>query len=264
MRRISVALVALLAPAGCAESAALGPTSAETVDDASARAGEARTLSDLDPAFDEVPCIDQQIAELGLTDELAPGLVTQVSRAGAVFEDAIDATAGGLSATAGYVYARFGASGLEKVYLDDESAFASRDWDIAFRRYVIRLNSGVSGPSSVIAAQTPESTSFDDVSAPPAGLTYRVEQYYTPSCTFVPDDSGIGAPATALAGFWTYDGCVAMTGNVFVLVLASGRHVKLQVMSYYSPENQERCQRSGTTQPPSGAGSIRVRWAFLD
>ena len=267
MRRLSAALLALLAPAGCAESA---------FPDSASHAGEARALFDLadkrevaqwdvDPsALGDVPCVDQQIAELSLMDTPAAGLISPIAREGSVFEDAIDATAGGLSATDGYVYARFGTSGLEKVSLDDELAFESRDWDIAFRRYVIRLNSGVSGPSSVSAARTPANTTFAAVTSVAPDLTFRVEQYYTPSCVFVADESGIGSPATALSSFWAYHSCLSMTGNVFVLKLASGRHVKLQILAYYSPENQALCDRSGATDLPSGAGNIRMRWAFLD
>jgi hypothetical protein len=49
-----------------------------------------------------------------------------------------------------------------------------------------------------------------------------------------------------------------MTDNVYVLELASGRHVKLQVLSYYSPDVQTACNHTGMVT------DFRVRWAFLD
>jgi hypothetical protein len=102
--------------------------------------------------------------------------------------------------------------------------------------------------------------------APPDGLEYRSEQYYTDSCELVPDGSGLGSPGTALQSFWEYPGCVKMTGNVYVVELASGRHLKLTVTSYYDPAVQETCQSTDTIDmtAPTGAGNLRIRWAFLD
>ena len=55
-----------------------------------------------------------------------------------------------------------------------------------------------------------------------------------------------------------------MSGYVYVVALTNGRHVKLQVLSYYPPEIQAMCEETGTVPMPSGAGALRVRWAFLD
>ena len=63
----------------------------------------------------------------------------------------------------------------------------------------------------------------------------------------------------------TYPGCVQMTGNVFVIQLASGRHVKLVVDSFYSPEVQQECQDTGAVpMGDTGSGNFVVRWAWLD
>jgi hypothetical protein len=216
------------------------------------------------PAAREVPCVDDQVAQLPLFDEPATGAIAPIDAAEGVFVSAIDATAGGLGANHGFVYARFGERGLEKLVIDDESAFESSAWHIAFRRYVIRLNSGVGGPSSVRASRTAPGTDFDGLVSVPAGLPFDVERYYTDECQFVSDDSGIGSPATLLSSFWSYAACLSMTGNVFVLQLPDGRHLKLQVVAYYTLENQRRCDEVGSTVTPSGAGNIRVRWAYLD
>jgi hypothetical protein len=163
------------------------------------------------------------------------------------------------------VYARFGAAGLERVAIDDESAIESTEWDIAFRRYVVRLNSGVSGPGCVVGARAPVDTEFDTLTAVPADLTFNAEAYFTSAtCSYVSDASGIGAPATVLGGYWSYPGCVAMTKNVYVVRTRSGRHVKLRVESYYTPSVQETCDTTGTAPMPSGAGNLRMRWAWLD
>ena len=55
-----------------------------------------------------------------------------------------------------------------------------------------------------------------------------------------------------------------MTGNVYVVQLADGRHVKLQVASYYSPAAQTQCDTQGTLPGVTGSGNVRIRWAYLD
>ena len=178
----------------------------------------------------------------------------------------VDGTAGGAfnPDPDSYVYGRFAEGGLEKVEIGDEDSLDSMDWDIAFRRYVVRINSGNSGPSCVAAARTPNGTAFEDVSAIPEGLTYHTDDYFTASCELIPDGTGLeSSPATALSSFWTYPGCVSMTGNVFLVALADGRQVKLQVTHYYEPTAQDACDTSGSVPEPSGSANYRVRWAFM-
>jgi hypothetical protein len=211
------------------------------------------------------PCQDQSISQLDLFDTVSPAAITEEGTTPGEFLTLIDATGGGIMPTQSYVYARFTDTGLQKVEISDEEAFASTDWDIAFRRFIIRLNSGVSGPSCVTAGRTAPGTTFESLTEEPASLSYRTEVYFTDStCELVADGSGLGSPATALSSFWTYPGCVAMTNNVYVVRRADGRLVKLQVVSYYPPENQAICQSTNTVPIPSGGGALRVRWAFLD
>ncbi|HKP64063.1 MAG TPA: HmuY family protein [Polyangiales bacterium] len=213
----------------------------------------------------DVPCTDQSISMLMLYDEPASGKIREEGEDPDGFVSYVDATGGGLNATQSFVYARFTDKGLVKVALSDDDAFESLDWDIAFRRYVVRVNSGVSGPGEVTVARTAPKTQFADLKAVPANLDLRTEQYFTEDgCELVADGSGLNAPATALASFWTYQNCVQMTKNVYVLALPKKRHVKLEVLSYYSPENQKVCDATGKVpMTASGAGNVRVRWNFL-
>lgn len=210
-------------------------------------------------------CQDEQIAELALKTNVSTGKITEEGTTDGEFLTHIDATGGGMNPTMSYVYARFTATGLEAVAISDEEAFESDAWDIAFRRYFIRLNGGVAGPSCVEGARTSPATTFETLTAVPDGLTFRQEQYYTADgCELVPDTSGLPGPQTVLSSFWSYPGCVKMTFNTYVIALADGRHVKFQVKSYYTPSVQDSCNDSGTLTTPSGAGNFRVRWAFLD
>jgi hypothetical protein len=215
----------------------------------------------------DVPCIDESFQDLGLFETVNAAAVTDESLDGAdSFITHIDTTAGGMTPTESFVYVRFTDTGLEKLDISDDDAFSDTDWDLGLRRFVIRLNSGVSGPSCVTAGRTAPGTTFDGLTEVPDGLQYRTEEYFTADCGYVSDGSGIGSPGTALASFWTYPGCVQMTGNVYVVQRADGRHVKLQVLSYYEPDVQQICQDTGALPPnmPSGSGNIRIMWSFLD
>ena len=215
----------------------------------------------------EVPCSDEVIQQMNLKPDPVAAPITNTPAAMG-FTTNIDATAGGAfnPDPTSFTYGRFGEAGLEKVDIGDEASLESMDWDIGFRRYVARVNSGHSGPSCVTAARVPPGTAYDALTSVPADLNYRVDEYFTDSCELIPDGSGLeNSPATALSSYWTYPGCVKMTGNVFVIQLASGRHVKFIVDSFYSPEVQQECQDTDAVpMGDTGSGNFVVRWAWLD
>ncbi|MBI4705690.1 MAG: HmuY family protein, partial [Deltaproteobacteria bacterium] len=140
----------------------------------------------------------------------------------------------------------------------------SMDWDVGLRRYLIRINSGNSGPSCVVAAPVPGSADYDSLAQVPEGLSYQNDVYFDESCQLIPDNSGLGSAATAICEYWKYTGCVKVTGKVYVLQLASGRRLKLTVTHYYNPPAQEQCQKEDKVpQQGSGAANFQVRWAWL-
>jgi hypothetical protein len=213
-----------------------------------------------------VACTDESIQKLTLLDQEPSDaeVVNDAQTEGFLTE--LDTTGGGMSPTLPYVYLKFTDKGLEPVALNDEDAFGSTDWDIAARRFVIRLNSGVSGPGYVTAARTEPETKFESVTEVPDDLEYRTEEYFSDDCTLVNDSSGIGSPGTALASFWSYQACVEMTHNVYIIEVdrPEKRHVKFEVMTYYLPDRQKICDETGMVPMPSGAGHMTLRWAFVD
>ncbi len=226
-------------------------------------AGPAATPVCTDPT--PATCTDQSILDLNLFTDPNPATIDNTPD-GSGFMTHVDATGGGFDPTLSFVYAKFTDAGLVRVDVGDEAALDSMDWDIAFRRFLIRLNSGPSGPSCVGGAPMMSGTDYDSLDAPPDGTSYRAESYYDMSCTLVPDFSGLGSPGTVLDGFWEYPtSCVKMTGEVYVLQLANGRLVKLTVTSYYDPAVQNTCDTTGTIDmgSPTGSGNIRLRWAYL-
>lgn len=212
----------------------------------------------------DVPCSDQIIQEMNLQDDLAPGLIDNQPD-GDGWNTHVDATAGGAFASDpdSYVYGVFTETGLTKVEMSDEDSIDSMDWDIAFRRYVIRINSGHSGPACVMAGRVAGTADYDAIAAVPDGVIYNSDEYFTENCTLMPDGSGLpNSPATALSSYWTYPGCVQMSYNVFLVELADGSHLKLMVTNYYEEPGQQQCQDTDAS-PSSGSAHIRFRWAFL-
>ena len=215
-----------------------------------------------------VSCSDQVSQGLDLkTTVNAAAILTTTEDGG--FKSTIDATAGstGFNApTESYVYAKFTSTGLQKVGLSDEAALLSVDWDIAFRRFVIRLNGGSSGPSCVAAAATASGTVYETLAAAPSGATFTFDDFLgpPPTCTFKDDGSGLGtSPSTALAGYYQYVSCVKMSQRVFVVRTRAGRNVKLLVTGYYATEAAQANCNSGAS-PGAPGGTVRVRWSFLD
>lgn len=213
-----------------------------------------------------IPCEDDVVLQMNLQSEPAPGSI-ETTQDGDDFVSVIDATAGGaFTATPhSYTYGRFTDTGLEKVSISDEDSLTSMDWDIAFRRYIGRINSGHSGPSCTAAARVPGEQTYAEITSVPDNLTYRSDQYFTESCELIADGTGLeGSPATALSSYWTYPGCVQMTNNVYVVQLANGRDVKLTVESFYNDDAQQQCQdQESVPMSNNGSANVRVRWAFL-
>lgn len=212
-----------------------------------------------------IDCRDQSLVALEMAPtDVTPGLIENAEIDGG-FHSTVDATAGGFGGDGGFVYGKFTDTGLQKAELTDDASFDSMDWDISFRRFVIRLNSGVGGPSCVAAARTAPETDFATLAEVPAGLDFNEEQFMSPdTCDVIADGSGLGSPGVVLQNFWTYPGCVQMTGNVYVLALADGRHVKLEVTQYYADAIQQECDETGTISASTGSANIQLDWAFLD
>lgn len=212
------------------------------------------------------PCVDELVAALQLQagEPSQGGIENQAEGDG--FLSIVDATAGGLTADPrqSFLYARFSDDGLEPVRINDVDALSSMDWDIAFHRYIVRLNGGSSGPSCVAATRV--DGAYDDVKQAPAS-GYATDSQFDDACAFRAD-SEAGDPANerdfgnALREYYLYDGCLKMTGDVYAARLKDGRALKLTFTHYYAPDAQAACDETGETTH-QGAATLRIRWAFL-
>lgn len=210
----------------------------------------------------EVQCVDEMILDLSLQDnKTSNGDVVTVDDG----EDeltSVDASAGGFnnSDRNAWTYVKFNGKTLDKLDLDDESALESMDWDLALKRYVIRVNSGSSGPSCVgVAAMM--GFAYEDISSAPDGVRYQQDGFYTEDCTLTTDS--VGGPQVATAPWYSYATCVATTGVPLVFQLADGRTAKMRVEKYYdTAEAQTSCNETGSSGGAEG-GYYQLRWRML-
>lgn len=217
----------------------------------------------------EVACTSELTEALSLTAGAVSPQTISNERDGDGIKSLVDARAGGLTADPRqpYLYARFRGGGLEKVEIDDEQALSSMEWDIAFHRYIVRLNGGSSGPSCVAAAHLAEED-YDALTSAPAGATFVVDEQMTSACGFRPEseaqdpanEQDLGA---ALRPWYLYVGCLQTTYDPFVIRLADGRLLKLVVTHYYADDAQAECNETESSSH-AGAAQLQVRWAFLE
>ena len=132
---------------------------------------------------------------------------------------------------------------------------------MSLRRFIVRLNSGDSGPSCVGAVSFLERT-YADLDTVPDGLDYLVDDYYTDDCTIVNDSSGLpGSPQVVLAPWWSYPGCVATTSVPHLIRLADGHVIKLVVDQYYEDAAiQQACNTDGEVPMGSVSAVFTLRW----
>lgn len=110
---------------------------------------------------------------------------------------------------------------------------AAESWDIAFQRFHVKSNGGVSGTAGVRVAPLTD-VAFEDVSEPPAD-GWREDQ---------PDSDLDGHDDYVISGqdptWWEYDletHVISMTGVVWVVESNQGRHYKLELVDYYADVN---------------------------
>ncbi|HRI54068.1 MAG TPA: HmuY family protein [Pseudomonadota bacterium] len=145
----------------------------------------------------------------------------------------VDATAGGSANFGKNPFVYLDLIGGKKVEVTDVQAIASGAWDIAFKRWQIKLNGGDSGPGGVGAVLVPDKA-LSEVAAAPAG-PYVTDSYFDAKCMLQLDS--IDGLLTVLSDWYEYDGVtmqLAPKKQVIVLNRRDGKgHIKVQLTGYY-------------------------------
>lgn len=160
----------------------------------------------------------------------------------------VDAVAGGSMKASENPFVYLDLIGRKKVEITDVQADKSKDWDVAFKRWQIKINSGDSGPGGVTVSRI-AGKSLSDVSSAPTG-TYDADIYFDEKCKFQFDP--IGGIGTVLSDWYEYESGTSRLvpkKEVWVLKRRDGKgHIKVQLSSYYK----------GTT-----SANYSLSWSYL-
>lgn len=200
-------------------------------DDGSAGAG-----GDGGASFDTPPprpCSGALKQSLGLVDEVSGGAVTTVSENGDERVIYVDATAGGIEGQDQHAWVYISLQSGEAVALTDLEALKSKGWDLAFKRFLVRTNSGDSGPGDGGAIRI--ALDWDEVDASTLGAKQLpVEQWFDDDCMLGVDETD--QLITSFTGWSEYDESTHVLNAAkvtYVVAGADGTLYKLAILDYY-------------------------------
>lgn len=164
--------------------------------------------------------------------KVSAGLVT-VTTASGVTSGTIDATAGGLAASADNPYIYVDLKNGVRVDVNDLDARTNNTWDIALKRSSLRTDGGDSGGGNrklaVVAAAT-----LAEVTAAPTADKFTTDKFTTADCKLDMLDGG--EPKSAFGQWYDYDvdtHTVTPMPQVYVLERNNGSHVAFRFTTYY-------------------------------
>jgi hypothetical protein len=207
---------------------------------------DASTTPDVNVACQEpTSVLPYEFRPLDLT---STGVVTTMQN-GTTTAASIDATAGGSAGYAEYPFIYVDLATGTKVDISDVDSYSSTAWDIAFKRFLPRINGGDSGPGGVEVAVVFGVTSLDQVTTSPAANEFGTDDWATTDCELVAGP--IGEPNTAMSTWYMYEGMtLAPQPWVYVLRLRDGTFRKFRFVNYYGG-------------PTMTSGYLDVEWAPL-
>lgn len=166
-----------------------------------------------------------------------------------VFTTVVDASAGGAAEQANnpFVYLDLdGEEGATKVEVDDLASFTSTDWDIALKRFVIRSNSGDSGPADQEVATAPGDELGTGTDVP--SESFADDDWTGEGCTLVQDSTG--GPRTRFSNWYQVQaGRFEPRAVTHFIRLGGGRYAEVDVQTYYGDEAN-----------PDRSGVYVLRW----
>ena len=140
-------------------------------------------------------------------------------------------------------YKYFSFATRETVVVDDAQAASDTTWDIAFKRTIVKLNSGISGPKGIKGVDLEAIGSPNGVNFPAVQDTSGVT-----STDWIGDYYDYAVDEWLMYNPNTHQ--VSLTNYVYTLKDAAGKYVKFQVSDMF-----------GGGQPPD-MGSIVIRYVY--
>jgi hypothetical protein len=189
---------------------------------------------------------------LSLVDEVSTAAVKTLSEANGERTLYIDASVGGLEGQDTHPWVYIALATGTAVAVTDLEALSSQAWDLAFKRSVVRTNSGDSGPGKGGAIRI--GLPWDTVDKTTLGKkTLPVESWFDDDCMLTLDDAL--NLITTFSGWSMYNETEhvlsAAPDVVFITGAADGTLYKVAVLDYYSTP-------TGTHGTVSGRYKVRI------
>ena len=186
---------------------------------------------------------------LSLVDQVSTSTVSILSEDAGERVIYVDATAGGISGGDKNPWVYISLATGAAVGLTDIEAITSSDWDLGFKRFVVRTNGGDSGPGAGGAFRV--ALPWDKVTAATLGQqTLPSESWFNAECMLVNVDPDTNDLITTFTGWSVYDEAshVLTAGDfVYITAGADGSLYKVAILDYYST-------------PKGGTGSVAGRY----
>ena len=181
---------------------------------------------------------------------VSAGAVTVLTADG-ITSGTLDATAGGITASANNPYLYVDLGGAAKVAIDDLAAPASTAWDIALKRSSLRVNGGDSGAGGRKLAVLEVPTLAEVTAAPASG--FAEDDFADDNCQLktIPG----GEPSSAFGDWYNYDRdthAVTPKAQVYVIERGDGTRFALRLDAY-----------NGDPENPMRGAFYRVEWKTL-
>lgn len=256
--RISLLLSAWVAAAACAGSEADFGASNERTETGSGEEDAGAAQDDRSRAESEperVPdagggdaprtlsCTVLRRELLGSVDRVSDGEVLVIEQSGDETLLFVNAAAGGFTQASSNPYVYVDLSGASGVAVTDVEAETSTAWDLSLKRFVIRTNSGDSGPGRG-GAQAVTGKSFEDVSLGDVDEAQMFTDDFLDDATCANPFDASEEPVlvTAMSGWFAYEEMLVTPLDIVFIVRAAdgGGHFKLAVESYMvTPDGSE-------------------------
>lgn len=179
------------------------------------------------------PCSGALKQSLSLVDEVSSSAVSTVSEGDGERTIYVDASAGGIEGQDQHAWVYISLQTGEAVALTDLEALESKGWDLAFKRFLVRTNSGDSGPGEGGAIRI--ALDWDQVDASTLGSkTLPGEEWFDADCMLEVDVNN--ELITSFTGWSEYNEATHVLNAAkvtYIAAAADGTLYKVAILDYY-------------------------------
>jgi hypothetical protein len=192
------------------------------------------------------PCSGALKQSLSLVDEVSTATVATLDEVGSERTLYVDASAGGIDGQDQHPWVYLSLATGKAVAVSDLDALSQTSWDLAFKRFLVRTNSGDSGPGQGGAIRI--ALPWDQVESATLGSkAVPVEEWFDADCMLQVDMATMEL-ITTFSGWSEYDDVnhvLSAADVVFIVKSAAGELYKLQILDYYSTPTGSRGNIAG-------------------